>query len=257
MVAGCSPPQEEQASVGQTAINPVDGDTVDGDTVDGDTVDISRIVIDTSVFEGFDPSDIEPNLIKHGLVDIRKLDSTIVVDLRYSTTNNFMGVDVYGDFNKCYLQPEVAEKLVLAQLFLRSKVPNYSLIVFDAIRPRSVQRLMWNAVQLPPKQKSKFLSNPDGGSLHNFGAAVDIGIVDVYGDEMDMGTPYDHLGPLAYPRLEKKMLEQGRLSKKQLRNREFLRDVMRKSGFTPITTEWWHFNSCSRKQAYQKYEMVE
>lgn len=199
----------------------------------------------------------EQSIINAGLVDIKTIDSTIAVDMKYSTKDNFLGVDVYGDFNKCYLQPDVAEKLRLAQLFLKTQYPYYSLIVYDAARPRSVQRIMWDTVKVPRSERTKYLSNPNGGSLHNFGAAVDISIIDENGITLDMGTPYDFFGEQAYPREEERMIREGKLTHKQLFNRELLRTVMQKGGFWGIATEWWHFNSCSREVAYLKYKIIE
>jgi D-alanyl-D-alanine dipeptidase len=199
----------------------------------------------------------ENALINAGLVDIKTIDSTIIVNMKYSTTDNFLGIDVYGDFNKCYLQPDVAEKLKLAQLFLKSKYLYYSLIVYDAARPRSVQHKMWDTINVPYSERSKYLSNPAGGSLHNFGAAVDLSIIDANGNALDMGTKYDYFGELAYPREEERMLQEGKLTHEQLVNRELLRSVMNQSGFWGITTEWWHFNSCSRNEAYTKYSIIE
>jgi D-alanyl-D-alanine dipeptidase len=188
---------------------------------------------------------------------MKTLDSTIVVDLKYSTTDNFLGINMYGDFNKCYLQPDVAEKLKSAQHFLRSKFPYYNLIIYDAARPRSVQAKMWDTIDIPYRERSKYLSNPKGGSLHNFGAAVDISIIDENGYLLDMGTKYDYFGELAYPREEDRMVKEGKLSRQQLLNREVLRSVMEHAGFFGITTEWWHFNSCNRNEAYTKYPIIE
>ncbi|MES2592585.1 MAG: M15 family metallopeptidase [Bacteroidota bacterium] len=202
-------------------------------------------------------SETEASIINYGLVDIQTIDSNIVVELKYSTLDNFIGVDVYGDFNKCYLQPDVAEKLRCAQELLRSRFPYYNLIVYDAARPRSIQTIMWDTINVPYYEKSKYLSDPKGGSLHNFGAAVDLSIIDKDGYVLDMGTPYDYFGELAYPREEDRMIYEGKLSYKQLLSRELLREVMEQSGFSGITTEWWHFNSCSRKRAYQQYAIIE
>ncbi len=201
--------------------------------------------------------DIEQRIIDAGLIDIKKVDSSIVVDLKYSTCDNFLFMDVYGAFNKCYLQPDVAEKLKMAQQFLKAKFPYYSLIVYDAVRPRSIQYTMWDTIAVPLKERSKYVSNPKYGSLHNFGAAVDISIIDKSGYVLDMGTSYDYFGELAYPREEERMIKEGKLSKVQWLNRELLRSVMIQAGFTGITTEWWHFNSCYRQQAYTKYRIVE
>lgn len=199
----------------------------------------------------------EQRMINAGLIDVQTVDTTIVIDLKYSTTDNFLGLDVYGGFNKCYLQPDVAEKLKLAQQFLKSNFSFYSLIVYDAARPRSIQYQMWDTIKIPLKERSKYLSNPKNGSLHNFGAAVDLSIIDENGYLLDMGTPYDFFGELAYPREEERLNKEGKLTRKQLLNRELLRTVMTKAGFTGITTEWWHFNSCSRSEAIVKYKIIE
>jgi D-alanyl-D-alanine dipeptidase len=201
-------------------------------------------------------SPIEKQLIEMGLVNIHDLDSGIVVELRYSTTNNFIGLDMYGDFDECYLQKDVAEKLVKAQQFLRSKYPFYSLVVYDAARPLHIQQQMWDTLKLPPGQKTKYLSNPGNGSLHNYGAAVDLSIIDENGIPLDMGTPFDFFGEKAHPVKEKELLASGILSQREIFNRELLRDVMRHGGFFGIQTEWWHFNSCTRAEAAVKYAMV-
>jgi len=202
-------------------------------------------------------SEFEQKLIDEGLVNIKDLDSTIVVDLRYSTENNFMKMDVYGDWENAYLQPDVAEKLVLAQHFLQLKHPNYKLIIFDAVRPVSVQQKMWETLDLPMKEKTKYLSPPKKGSLHNFGAAVDLSIVDEFGEELDMGTEFDFFGELAYPRKEIQLMKQGKITPAQINNRQMLREVMRKAGWTNIETEWWHFNSVDWKEAKERYDKVE
>jgi D-alanyl-D-alanine dipeptidase len=199
----------------------------------------------------------EQAFIGAGCVDITIIDSSIIVDLKYSTADNFLGFDVYGDLNTCYLQLEVAEKLKHAQQILKSQFPFYNLIIYDGARPRSVQHKMWDTINVPYSERSKYLSNPNGGSLHNFGAAVDISIIDENGFVLDMGTPYDFFGELAYPREEDRMIEEGKLSHKQLLNRELLRSCMNQAGFFGITTEWWHFNSCCRKEAYIKYPIIE
>lgn len=201
-------------------------------------------------------TDIESHLIKMGLVNIKDLEPSIKVDLRYSTTNNFMNTDVYGDWENAYLQPDVAEKLVLAQMLLKSKFPNYSLLILDAARPVSVQQKMWKMLDMPSAEKTKYLSNPQNGSLHNYGAAVDLTIVNEFGEELDMGTPYDFFGEEAHPAKEMQMLLEGKLTEEQIKNRKLLRDVMQKAGFSQLPTEWWHFNSCSRPAAMQKYPII-
>ena len=151
---------------------------------------------------------LEQELKDAGLVNIKDIAPSIAVDLKYSSTDNFLLADVYGNLNDCYLQKDVAEKLAKAQRILQDKYPFYRLVVFDGVRPLSVQKTMWNALKIPAEEKSKFISSPLEKSLHNFGAAVDISIVNSDGWEMDMGTPYDYFGELGYPGLEQKMVEE-------------------------------------------------
>jgi zinc D-Ala-D-Ala dipeptidase len=247
--AGCSPDTTERNESGlNPKVMPVDT------TISRKADTVKTVVKDPAVPE---ISPIEKQLIEMGLVNIHDLDSEIVVDLRYSTTDNFIGLDMYGDFNECYLQKDVAEKLVLAQQFLRKKYPYYSLVVYDAVRPLHIQQQMWDTLVLPPGQKTKYLSNPGNGSLHNYGAAVDLSIIDENGIPLDMGTPFDFFGEKAHPVKEKELLESGELSHRQVFNRELLRTVMRQAGFFGIQTEWWHFNSCTRAVAAEKYKIVE
>ena len=200
---------------------------------------------------------LEKSLIEAGLIDVALIDTTIIVNLKYSTTDNFLGFDLYGDFNKCYLQPDVAEKLIKAQQYLNEIKDNYHLMVLDAARPRSIQQIFWDTLKMPVSEKVKFVANPKNGSLHNFGAAVDISIADENKIPLDMGCPYDYIGELAYPTSEIKMLSEGKLSQQQVDNRKLLRTVMYKAGFFNIQTEWWHFNSCRREEAIIKYKMIE
>jgi zinc D-Ala-D-Ala dipeptidase len=201
-------------------------------------------------------SAIEQELLQAGLVDVSAQDSTIIVDLRYSTTNNFIGKDVYGDLEKCFLQPDVAAKLLKAQKTLQANHPGYSLIVYDAVRPVRIQRLMWDSVVLPRGEKQKYLSNPDRGSLHNYGAAVDVSIAGENGIPLDMGTEFDFFGEKAHPVKEDSLFKKGELTAGQISNRRLLRSVMRAGGFFGIQTEWWHFNSCRREVAAEKYKII-
>jgi D-alanyl-D-alanine dipeptidase len=204
-----------------------------------------------------DTCELEKHLIRSGLVDIQKVIPRILIDLRYSDTNNFMHTDVYGDLERIYLQPDVAEKLKVAQEYLQSQDSTLTLLVFDGVRPRSVQQIMWDTVDIPINERGKFVSNPKNGSLHNYGAAVDITIAKLNGEELDMGTPYDDASPLSYPTMEATYLEKGELNKEQIANRKLLRAALSKGGFWNIQTEWWHFNSCNREQAKRKYEIIE
>ncbi len=192
-----------------------------------------------------------------GMVDVQTLEPSLVVDLKYASEDNFMGKDLYDGLQQAYLQPEVAGMLARAQQVLHQQNPSLSLVVYDAARPRSVQQQMFDALDAPFSEKIKFLANPANGSVHNFGAAVDVSILDRNGNPLDMGTPYDYMGQLAYPVLEDELLASGKLSEQQVANRRLLREVMRQAGFGSIRTEWWHFNAMSRQQARQRYPILE
>ena len=169
-----------------------------------------------------------------------------------------MNKDIYGCLKNCYLQPDVASRLRLSQEKLKSIDSNLSLLVYDGLRPRLVQQYMWDLLDMPINEKVKFVSNPARGSLHNFGAAVDITIYDLVNDTvLDMGTPYDYIGVKAWPIKEPSMLKDSILSQNQVENRILLRRCLRAGKFFNIQTEWWHFNACYRDKAKELYPMIE
>lgn len=200
-------------------------------------------------------SQFEQKLTNQGLVDISKFATTIKVHLVYSTTNNFLGEDVYGDLEKCYLQPGAAIKLSNAQALLKSIKPNYSLLVFDGVRPRSVQYKMWDIVKGTPQQS--YVANPKRGSIHNYGCAVDLTIVDDNNNMLDMGTEFDYFGKLAEPRYEDKFIKIGKLSLFQISNRLLLRRVMTNSGFYILHSEWWHFDAFPKAEVRKRFVIIE
>lgn len=204
-----------------------------------------------------DTSALERLLIAKHLVDINSLDSNIRVVLHYSTSHNFLNKDLYHGLQNCYLPCEVAIKLSNAQHFLNAQFPNYHLIVFDAVRPLHIQKQMWDELDMPAKDKINYLAHPSDISLHNYGAAVDVGIIGDNDVLLNMGTPFDFFGELSEPKREKEFIENGKLSQEALNNRLLLRNVMMKAGFTTITSEWWHFNATNKVTAAAKYELIE
>lgn len=204
-------------------------------------------------------SNLEKKMIKAGLVDIQSVDPTLYVDVKYATTDNFMKKVLYDGYDKVYLQPEVAERLSKAQKALQKIDSTLTLLVFDGTRPRSVQQNMWDALDsIPFNDRIKFVSNPANGSLHNYGCAVDLTIINKYSKGwLDMGADYDDLRKIAYPKYEAKFLASGELTQLQLENRKLLRKVMKAGGFWVIDTEWWHFNAFSRSKAKELFEIVE
>ena len=190
-----------------------------------------------------------------GLVEVA--DPRIIVDLRYTTDNNFMGTVLYDTLDRLMLQAEVSERLSLCQDLLDSLHPGYRLKVFDGVRPLQVQREMWEALDsIPPLNRGKFVSNPIFGSVHNFGTAVDITICDSLGNELDMGAGYDDFRPIAFPSREAHFLKTGELTKEQWENRRLLRRIMRSQRFSNIPSEWWHFNAYSRLTCEAEFEIL-
>lgn len=203
-----------------------------------------------------DTSAFERHLLKKGFIKVTEYNNHIQVKLMYSTKDNFLHRDIYKNFVHAYLQKEVALKLIKAQHFLESIKPGYKLIIYDAVRPLSVQKFMWDSIDISPYDKYKYLSNPKYYSLHNYGAAVDVSILDQNNKPLDMGTPYDYFSELAYPCFEKRFLKLGKLTQKQYQNRLLLRNIMTKNHFSGISTEWWHFNSCSMKYAKTHFPLI-
>jgi len=202
---------------------------------------------------------IEQKVLDQGLVDIQTVDPSLWVDLKYATTDNFFGENVYGDFKTAYLQPEPAQALKKAHDLLKKDHPTYRLLVYDAVRPRSVQYVLWEKLDsIPPKIRTNYVADPVKGSIHNYGCAVDLTLYDLESKQpLDMGTAFDYFGYLAYPRKEAEMLANGSLTPQQVANRVLLRNVMEAAGYESITSEWWHFNFHSRQVASRKYKLVE
>lgn len=188
------------------------------------------------------------------LIDVTTLNRDILVDLKYATKDNFSGKILYENLTKCFLVKDAAEKLDGAQKLLAAKNPGYHLKVFDCLRPRSVQYGMWEIVKGTEQQM--YVANPDKISIHNYGAAVDLTVVNDEGKELDMGVPFDYFGPLAQPRKEDEYLKKGKLTRKQIDNRHLLRSVMETSGFQQLAIEWWHFNSMAPAMIRARYTVI-
>ena len=137
---------------------------------------------------------------------------------------------------------------------LKSKFPEYSILIMDAARPRSVSQLMYD--KMKGTKFEKFVANPDKGSMHNYGIAVDVTIVDRSDNEIDMGfTPFYKSNLSIYWGYAK--LKMFDLSEAQKNNRKILSTVMRKAGFLPLSYEWWHFNGMPKDEARKKYKIIE
>lgn len=201
---------------------------------------------------------LERSLIEAGLVNIKDIIPQVRVDLKYSTTDNFFKKDVYGVLENCYVQPEVAEMLQKALIELGKEHPGLTFLIFDGVRPLSVQQILWDNLDKPEKTKPLYVADPKKGSLHNFGVALDLTLFETSkGEELDMGTGYDFFGYPAYPEREEQMIREGKITSKQVANRKILRKAMFAAGFEGIGSEWWHFNAFTRKVAGEKFVMVE
>ena len=178
-------------------------------------------------------------------------------ELKYTTNDNFVKKVLYKKIDKAYLQKDVAIRLSKCQDYLTSLHPDLYLLVYDAVRPVSVQQIMWTSLDsIPVKRRVKFVSNPKNRSIHNYGAAVDLTICNAAGVPLDMGAKYDEIDSIAYPSLEALFLKRGLLTKEHIANRVILRKVMASQQFTGIASEWWHFNACSRQTAALKYQLM-
>jgi D-alanyl-D-alanine dipeptidase len=193
-------------------------------------------------------------LLVLALVDAATVVSELQVELKYSTTDNFMGKDVYGDLTICRLQEDAAKKLARAQELLRKARPDLRLRVYDCARPHSIQIEMWKLVKGTKKQA--YVADPKVGSFHSYGCAVDLTIATVDGKPLDMGTPYDHFGPEAHVTGEVALFEAGKLSAEAWANRLLLREAMVRAGMRPLGHEWWHFDCATRKEAKAKYPRI-
>ena len=167
------------------------------------------------------------------LVDLRSVDPTIRLDLRYATTNNFMRRRLYKQ-PRCLLRAIVAKQLAAVQKDLETK--GLGLKMYDCYRPLSVQKQMW---KLFPDDR--YVANPATGSRHNRGSAVDVTLVDRTGKELMMPTGFDDF-------TEQAATNYNGASAQAKQNRQRLKDAMTKHGFTPLQTEWWHFDAASWAQ---------
>ncbi|MCC7382399.1 MAG: M15 family metallopeptidase [Deltaproteobacteria bacterium] len=176
------------------------------------------------------------------LVDVAKLEPRFLLDIRYATADNFFGQKVYP-VARCLLRKSVAERMVRAQAWLDQHHRGLRLLFKDCYRPDRVQYVMWASVKDTPKRG--YVADPTTatGSIHSYGAAVDLTLADAAGRELDLGTPYDFLGKLAEPRHETGFVAQGKLTAAQVERRHILRDAMLESGMRAIPNEWWHFNA--------------
>jgi D-alanyl-D-alanine dipeptidase len=117
-----------------------------------------------------------------------------------------------------------------------------------------VQQQLWDA--LDGTGLRMYLADPARGSIHSFGMALDITLLDAHGRELDMGTGFDDLSERSHPALEAVLLARGELTAAQVANRQLLRDAMTHTGFVGINSEWWHFDCGDRDLVRRTYRRV-
>jgi len=167
---------------------------------------------------------------KPDLVELAPLEASIHLDVRYATTQNFVGRPVYAE-PRVFLQRPAALALVRAQRALQAK--GYGLLVFDGYRPWSVTKLFWDAT---PPEKHAFVANPKDGSRHNRGCAVDVSLYALAdGREVEMPSAYDEMS-------ERAAAHYGGGTRERRARRDLLRAALEREGFTVHPAEWWHFD---------------
>jgi D-alanyl-D-alanine dipeptidase/CubicO group peptidase (beta-lactamase class C family) len=164
------------------------------------------------------------------LVEVASLDPTITLEIRYATTNNFLGRPFYSQ-PRAFLQRPAAEALARVNATLRPM--GYGLRIFDAYRPWAVTKVFWDATT---EAQHEFVADPSKGSRHNRGCAVDLTLYDLAtGASVEMTGTYDETTDRSYPTYP------GGTSRQHW-HRELLRRVMENESFSVYVTEWWHFD---------------
>lgn len=171
------------------------------------------------------------------LVNLETFIPGIVLDIRYATTNNFTGVQIYTE-PKAYARKPVAEALLEIQNELAEQ--NLGIKIFDAYRPYAATLYFYEVYH-----DTTFVASPKSGSNHNRGFAIDLTLINKEtGEDLEMPTGFDSFTPQAavdYPDLPENVLK----------NRAILVNVMTSHGFTTYKDEWWHFNFAKDRNKYK------
>lgn len=162
------------------------------------------------------------------LVDLKKADPSLIVEAAYATPHTFLGIAVYPE-NLLFLMRPAAERLSRAQKNLLRL--GLGLKIWDAYRPLSLQKKMWDLVL-----DDRYIANPQTGSRHNRGCAIDCTLVDLQGNERPMPTAYLDFSERAH----RDFMD---LPPDAIRNRQILENAMSVEGFIPLHEEWWHFDA--------------
>ncbi|MBY0507077.1 MAG: M15 family metallopeptidase [Bryobacteraceae bacterium] len=164
------------------------------------------------------------------LVELTRLDPSIRLDVRYATRDNFLGTPIYQQ-GRAFLERSAAEALARVHMNLAKR--GFGLLIHDAYRPWWVTKLFWEATS---GQEREFVADPQKGSRHNRGSAVDLTLFDrATGRAVEMPGVYDEMSKRSYPSYP------GGTSRQRW-HRDLLRAAMEDEGFTVEPNEWWHFD---------------
>jgi D-alanyl-D-alanine dipeptidase len=182
-----------------------------------------------------------------GFVYLSDVDASIKSELRYLSTNNFIGKKIDGYQENCVIiSKETADALHTIQTILLKK--GLGLKVFDAYRPQQAvdHFVKWAKVLNDTLMKKEYYPEVPKSELfkrgyiasksgHTRGSTIDLTIINIKtGKELDMGSPYDYFGIESHPFYQK-------INKTQKENRLYLRKIMLSNNFKPYDHEWWHF----------------
>ncbi len=160
------------------------------------------------------------------LIEIRKPDFDVEIEIAYATPDNFTGAPVYARPG-CYLHEAGAS--ALSEAIRLAGILDLRFRIFDALRPTEAQWVLWNHTPDP-----EFLADPNRGSPHSRGVAVDLTLIDAAGNDLDMGTGFDAFTPLSHH-------GNPDVSADAQRNRHLLMGIMTTAGWDFYRNEWWHY----------------
>ena len=171
----------------------------------------------------------------------RRLDSLrgVPFDLRYAGANNFAGRVLYGGMDCAWLRSEAAAGVEAAAAWLQAQ---------------RVQESIWQDVAGSDMQH--YFADPVRGSVHSFGMALDVTLLDPQGAEADMGSGFDEMSLASHPALHDQHLASGLLTRAQVDERDWLARAMQHGGCEGIATEWWHFDHGDRQHVRSTFPRV-
>jgi D-alanyl-D-alanine dipeptidase len=173
------------------------------------------------------------------LINLEKFVPGLVLDIRYATTNNFTGEQIYN-LARAYARKPVAESLRKIQADLKKE--GLGIKIFDAYRPYKATVKFYEVYH-----DTTYVASPYRGSRHNRGCALDLTVVDLKtGKELQMPTGFDSFEKAAWPTTP--------VADPQIRkNRTLLINAMEKHGFKVNGSEWWHYDFIG----WKKYEVLD